>query len=104
MVEVLGSTNFNVRLADGRVVHRHWDQMAPYYAEAEHVREPELCEMPDYQVQLPAMTSPSEAIGSDYVPAVAPSSSPSSQACTSAGENTPATAAVPVKWRPQVHC
>lgn len=44
VAEVLGSANFNVRLADGRVVHRHWDQMAPYYAETEKKCEPEQCE------------------------------------------------------------
>ena len=32
VAEVMGSTNFRVQLRDGRIVHRHLDQMVHYYA------------------------------------------------------------------------
>ena len=44
VVEILGSSDFNIRLGDGRVVHRHVDQMVSYYASLEKSTEPGLCE------------------------------------------------------------
>ena len=35
VVEVLGTTNFDIQLRDGRIVHRHVDQMVSYHPEME---------------------------------------------------------------------
>ena len=95
VAEVLGSANFNVRLADGRVVHRHWDQMAPYYAETEKKCEPEQCEEVEGPVQQPEATSQNESISIDPVPAIVPSSQ--RPTVTFAEEGTPTAAVVPVE-------
>ena len=48
VTEILGSTNFNIQLCDGRTVHRHVDQMVPYHAGAEPHMEQAQAEEADH--------------------------------------------------------
>ena len=59
VVAILGPSNFSVRLKDGRVVHRHVDQVVPYHARTEMSAESLLGDDPEWAV--PGWPSPDSA-------------------------------------------
>lgn len=60
--EILGSADFNVRLGDGRVVHRHVDQMVPYYGDLERPMEQVLSDPEAVVLQQPQPCTTQEPV------------------------------------------